>query len=148
YVLFQKMRSSIFAGSTYAHDALGTRPSFDKTTAKMLKDFHDAWYAPNNAILVIVGDIEPQKTLATVKSLFGPIPAKKLPAKPKLTLKPAAKSSFSLDTDSPVGAQVIAMRMPGLDSPDFPALEILSDVLSSERFALYGLVPAGKAVDA
>ena len=40
------------------------------------------------------------------------------------------------------------MRVPGLDSPDFPALEVLSDVLSSHRFELYGLVPQGKALDA
>jgi zinc protease len=43
---------------------------------------------------------------------------------------------------------MIAMRVPGLDSPDFPALEVLSDVLSSHRFDLYGLVPQGKALDA
>ena len=43
---------------------------------------------------------------------------------------------------------MIAMRMPGLDSQDFPALEVLADVLSSHRFDLYGLVPAGKAIEA
>ena len=43
---------------------------------------------------------------------------------------------------------MIAMRVPGLDSADFPALEVLSDVLSSRRFDLYGLVPQGKALDA
>ena len=40
------------------------------------------------------------------------------------------------------------MRVPGLDSPDFPALEVLSDVLGSERGALYALVPQGKALSA
>ena len=43
---------------------------------------------------------------------------------------------------------MIAVRTPGLDSPDFPALEVLADVLSSKRFDLYGLVPQGKALDA
>src|ERR1700724_3638674 len=60
YVLYAKLRAEVFAGTPYAHDALGTRPSFDKTTAAMLKSFHDAWYAPNNAILVIAGNVEPQ----------------------------------------------------------------------------------------
>ncbi len=64
YVLFQKLRARMFAGTPYAHDALGTRPSFQKTTAKMLKDFHDTWYAPNNAILVIAGDVDPPATLS------------------------------------------------------------------------------------
>ena len=68
YVLYQRLRAELFAGTPYEHDALGTRPSFDKTSAAMLKDFHDKWYAPNNAILVIVGDLDPKATLAKVKT--------------------------------------------------------------------------------
>jgi zinc protease len=43
---------------------------------------------------------------------------------------------------------MLALRTPGPTSPDFPALEVLSDVLSSHRFDLYSLVPQGKAIDA
>src|SRR6185312_3871924 len=60
YVLYEKMRAEMFAGTPYAHDALGTRPSFNATTAGMLQQFHDRWYAPNNAILVIAGDVDPK----------------------------------------------------------------------------------------
>src|SRR5580658_553063 len=67
YVLSTMLREAIFAGSVYAHDGLGTRPSFEKTTAAMLKEFHDSWYAPNNAILVVVGNVDPIATLAKVK---------------------------------------------------------------------------------
>ncbi len=148
YVLYAKLRALAFAGTPYAHDALGTRPSFDKTTAQMLERFHDTWYAPNNAILVIVGDVDPQTTLRKVKQLFGGIPRKILPARPAVALEPLHSASFSVTTDQPTGTQMIAMRVPGLDSADFPALEVLADVLSSRRFALYGLVPQGKALDA
>jgi zinc protease len=148
YVLYSKVRAAVFAGTPYEHDALGTRPSFEKTTAPMLKSFHDTWYAPNNAILLVVGDVDPQATLAEVKQLFGAIKPKKLPARPNVVLRPVRPASFSVDTDRPNGTQMIAMRTPGLDSADFPALEVLSDVLSSHRFDLYGLVPQGKAIDA
>ena len=148
YVLYAKIRSIMFGGSVYAHDALGTRASFDKTTASMLKGFHDAWYAPNNAVLIIVGDVELEPTLRQVRELFGAIKSKRLPARPPLRLQPVHAQSFSVATDRPLGTQMIALRMPGLDSPDFPALEVLSDVLSSHRFDLYGLVPQGKAIDA
>ena len=36
----------------------------------MLKQFYDTWYAPNNAVLVIVGDVDPPRVLARVKELF------------------------------------------------------------------------------
>ncbi|MGH8149107.1 MAG: M16 family metallopeptidase [Steroidobacteraceae bacterium] len=148
YVLYKKLRATAFAGTPYAHDALGTRPSFDRTTAAMLKRFHEAWYAPNNAILIIVGDVDARSTLAEVRQLFGSIPRKTLPARPKIELQPMRASSFTVPTDQPTGTEMIAMRMPGLNSPDFPALEVLADVLSSQRFALYGLVPQGKALGA
>ncbi|MBV8803973.1 MAG: insulinase family protein, partial [Sinobacteraceae bacterium] len=67
YILYSKVRAAMFAGTPYAQDALGTRPSFDKTTAAMLKKFHDTWYAPNNAILVVVGDVDPRATLTEIK---------------------------------------------------------------------------------
>ena len=93
----------MFAGTPYAHDALGTRPSFEKTTAAVLKNFHDTWYAPNNAILVIAGNVDPDATLSEVKQLFGDIPAKKLPAKPQVHLRTVQPASFTVDTDQPSG---------------------------------------------
>lgn len=147
YILYTKLRAAMFAGTPYEHDALGTRPSFDLTTADMLKDFHTAWYAPNNAILIVVGDVEPKAVLASVRKLFGGIKAKKLPPRPVLSFTPVAPSSFSVDTDRPTAAQIVAMRMPGFSDPDFPALEVLADVLASRRFALYDMVPQGKAIE-
>jgi zinc protease len=148
YVLYSKLRARLFTGTPYAHDALGTRPSFDKTTAAMLKSFHETWYAPNNAILVIAGDVEPQAAIAEVRSLFGDIRPKKLPARPAVRPRPVAPGSFTVDTDRPSGTLMIALRTPGPKSQDFAALEVLADVLSNRRFDLYGLVPEGKAVAA
>jgi zinc protease len=146
YQMYERLRADLFAGTPYAHDALGTRPSFDATTAEMLRQFHDTWYAPNNAILVIVGDVDPQATLAKVQKLFGAISSKPIPARPKIALQPVQPSSFTIPTDQPDTTQYIAIRMPGLDSPDFPALELLADILNSHRFALYDLVTEGKAL--
>jgi zinc protease len=148
YVLYEKLRALAFAGTPYEHDALGTRPSFEATTAAMLKHFHDAWYAPNNAILIIVGNVQPRAALAQVKTLFGGIPARKLPQRPVVRPAPLTAAAFTLDTDRPNGSATLALRTPGLDSPDFPALEVLADVLSSHRFELYGLVPEGRALAA
>ncbi|HUI44442.1 MAG TPA: pitrilysin family protein [Nitrospirota bacterium] len=146
YLLSMQLLTELFAGTPYAHDALGTRPSFQKTTAFRLKQFHDTWYAPNNAVLVIVGDVDPQKTLAKVKELFEPIPKRSLPARPTINLQPLKAGSIAFETDLPYGLAVVAYRLPGSDSPDFAAGTILADVLDSKRGNLYALVPEGKAL--
>ena len=71
YLLYTKLLAALFEGTPYAHDALGTKASFDRTTGAMLKKFADTWYAPNNAILVVVGDVQPDAALARIKTYFG-----------------------------------------------------------------------------
>ncbi len=146
YVFYQQLLAAMFKGTPYAHDALGTRPSFDKTSAKMLKAFHTNWYAPNNAILVVVGDVDPQATLKSIKALFGSIPKKELPARPAIKLQPVTPRTLQLTTDQPYGMTLVSYRMPGYTSPDFAAASILSDVLGSRRGTLNALVPEGKAL--
>jgi zinc protease len=145
-VFYTKLLSATFRGTPYEHDSLGTRPSFDATTGAMLKKFHDTWYAPNNAILVITGDVDPAATIAMVKDLFGPIPAKTLPARHKVELEPVQAQTLHLGTDLPNGLAVAAFRWPGSNSPDFAAAQVLADVLGSDRSSLHELVPRGQAL--
>ena len=146
YVFYTKLLAAMFKGTPYAHDALGTRPSFNKTTGAMLHQFYDSWYAPNNAIFVIVGNVDPQATLKEVEKLFGSIPSKKIAAHPAINLEPVKPETLNLTTDLPYGLAIVSFRMPGSDSPDYAAAQVLSDVLSSQRWNLYGLVPQGKAM--
>jgi zinc protease len=146
YKFISHLNEDLFAGTPYAHDALGTKPSFDATTGAMLKKFYTDWYAPNNAILVITGDLDAAATLAKVKQLYGSIKRKTLPQHPDIKLQPVAADSFTLDSNLPYELVFLAFRMPGTDSPDFAAVRILSDVAGSQRADLYGLVPAGKAL--
>jgi zinc protease len=148
YILSTRLLGKLFEGSPYEHDALGTVASFDKTTGAMLKRFYNNWYAPNNAILVIVGNVEPKQTLGMVKRLFGSIPGKKLPDRTPIDLSPLKPAEMELDSDLSYGLAVVAFRFPGLKSPDFAAGTVLSDVLSSQRASLYALVPEGKALSA
>ena len=70
YKFITRLNEDMFSGTVYSHDALGTKESFDATTGDMLKEFYKRWYAPNNAILVIAGDVEPAAVLAKVKELL------------------------------------------------------------------------------
>jgi zinc protease len=146
YVFYEQLLAAVFKGTPYEHSPLGTRPSFDKTTGAALRKFHNTWYAPNNAVLVIVGNVEPQNVLAQVKNVFGAIPSKPLPARPEYNFGTVTPDMLKLDTDLPYGMTAITFRFPGAENPDFAAAQILSDVLSSQRGKLYGLVPDGKAL--
>jgi len=148
YKFVSRLNEDMFAGTPYAHDPLGTKESFDKTTGAMLKDFYTKWYAPHNGILVVVGDVDAAQTLAKIKQLYGDIPDHPVPERPKVDLKPVKSESFTLDSNLPYVLAFISYRMPGTSSPDYAAAQILSDVLASQRGDLYAMVPAGKALAA
>ncbi len=146
YVFYTKLLAALFQGTPYAYTPLGTVESFDKTTAAMLQKFHGTWYVPNNAILVIVGNVQPAEVLDRVRKLFGPVPARQIPEKSAIRLEPVKPEILNQKTDQPFGSVVVAFRMPGYDSNDYAASVVLSDVLSSQRGNLYALVPQGKAL--
>lgn len=148
YMFYSRLLSVIFAGTPYAHDALGTRQSFQKTTGKMLRDFHKKWYVPNNAILMVVGDVDPDATLASIKRLFEPIPRRPVPARPKIQLQPMKSSTIEVDSDLPYGTAAVVYRLPGYDDPDFAAGVVLADALDSQRGNLYALAAEGRAIAA
>jgi zinc protease len=148
YKFITRASQDLFAGTPYSHDPLGTKESFEATTGEMLRNFYKTWYTPNNAILVIAGDVEPNAVLAKVKEYYGKIERKKLPPRPPVNLGPVKSESFTLDSNLPYLLAFIAYRMPGTDSTDFAPVHILADVLASQRGNLYELVPQGKALEA
>ena len=146
YKFITRLNADMFAGTPYALDALGTKASFDATTGPMLHQFYRTWYAPNNAVLIITGDIDPQAVLAKVKAIYGTIPRHSVPPHPAIHLQPLKPETFTLPSDLPYQLVFIAFRMPGTDSADFAATEVLNDVLASHRAKLYDLVVQGKAL--
>jgi zinc protease len=148
YVLEAQARERIFAGTAYADTGLGTKESFDRTTAQMLKSFRDAWYAPNNALLVLAGDVDPQAVLAKVRERFGPIPRRPVPQRAELSFQEVSPESFTSTTDQPYGFVAYTFRTPGYRSADAPAVQILAQVLNSPRGAISSLAFQGKALDA
>lgn len=147
YVVLAQMQAALFEGTPYENDALGTRPSFDATTAAELRKFYETWYRPNNAILVIAGDVDPARALDQVRTAFAAIPSRPVPAHAPITLRPVQPKTITLPTDLPVGIAALTYRMPGLAQPDFAAADILGDILASQRGPLYALVTAGRSLE-
>ncbi len=146
FKFYTELVAHLFAGTPYAHTPLGTRPSFNATTSAMLKRFYDTWYAPNNAILVIAGDIDPAATLAQVKRLFGSIPRHALPPRPAYHFRPVSAKTLRLPTDSPYGSVYIVYRMPGTRSRQYATALVLADALASKRAPLFGMGMDGTAL--
>jgi zinc protease len=146
YRLFEKMQRRMLGGTPYAKNGLGTVDSFaHQVNAKNLRAFYDAWYHPNNAVFVIVGDVDGPSTVAKVKDLFGDLPAAKLPARPEVQLQPMKAALYRDTSDQPYTAALLGYRMPGFDSKDNAAAQILADVLNSQRGDLFALAASGKA---
>jgi zinc protease len=107
YKLIVRLNHELFAGTPYEEDALGTKESFDKTTGQMLKEFYTKWYAPNNAILVITGDVDPQAVLEKVKQYYGSIPRRGAPARPP---PGCCRSTACTYPETPGGPQLPEIR--------------------------------------
>ena len=144
------VQAALFADTPYSHDALGTRASFDLTDAALLRRFYDDWYAPNNAILVISGNVDAPAVLTMVRDAFEAIPSRPVPPHAVIpTLSPTGSiAPVDIPTNLPFVAAGYAFRMPGLRAADFATADVLSDVMASRRGALFGLVPAGRALSA
>lgn len=146
YKFLSQMTAHMFADTPYARMGLGTRDSFDKTKAADLKKFHDTWYAPNNAILVIAGDVDADATLDKVKSLFGDIARQDLPEKPDFNFKSMASKTIKLPTDFSVGLVAKVWRMPGLRDDDYATARVLANAMGSKRGDLFEMGLTGKAL--
>ncbi len=145
--LLDKVLGSVMAGTPYANFGLGTVESFKKIQASDLRTFYDKWYHPNNAVYVIAGNVDPKTTIAKVRALFEKIPSRPRPARKPVTLGPLhAATLVDRESTLPVALEFVGFRVPGYDSPDYAASQVLEDVFNSPRGALYELQASGKAL--
>ncbi|MFC5909097.1 M16 family metallopeptidase [Streptacidiphilus monticola] len=73
---FEKLTAMAYPdGHPYHHTPIGSMADLDAATLEDARDFFRTYYAPNNAVLAVVGDIDPEQTLAWIEKYFGSIPA-------------------------------------------------------------------------
>lgn len=144
---FRDAQARAFAGTPYAHDGVGTRAAFDRLTGPQIKAFYDKWYAPNNAVLIIAGDVDPGATLAQVRRRFEPIPRKRIPAHAPAIFKPLNRTIMRRTTSLIYPLAAIGFRLPGVNSPDFVTSYVLQGILDAERGPLRQLAADGEALD-
>src|SRR5271169_6214664 len=69
----------------YKHSTIGSMADLDAATLDELKDFFRVYYAPNNAVLALVGDFKTDEAMAKITKYFGDIPSQPAPARPDMT---------------------------------------------------------------
>ena len=106
----------------------------EKATLSDVKDFFFKHYAPNNATLVVAGDIKPNTAFHLAEKWFGRIPHRDVPQK-DLPAEPVQTSKRFLEVESKVPANALyaAFHMDSRMGPDYHATDLVSDILSNGK---------------
>jgi zinc protease len=100
----EQMRAALFQNHPYGRPIIGWRHEIEQLTGEIATDFYRAHYAPNNAILVVAGDVKADEVLALAQQYYGPIPAvADLPARTRPTEPPQLAERRLLMRDGRVG---------------------------------------------
>ncbi|MBX7104813.1 MAG: insulinase family protein [Gemmataceae bacterium] len=122
------------ADAPYGHPIIGERPHVRGATAEVIKGYYDRWYHPNNAVMVVCGGFDPERTMKLIREKFEPIPAGKLPerksAAPVSRTAPV-RHEFASKFDSP--RLVIGYNTVPAQHEDSAPLTVLSAVLSGGK---------------
>jgi predicted Zn-dependent peptidase len=117
----------------YKHSTIGSMADLDAASVDDLKEFFRIYYAPNNAVLTLVGDLDPQETLEKVKRYFAAIPSQ--PAPPKVDLAEpehyGERREVVYDPLARLPQVLISYHIPPGDTAENFAVQVLADVLSS-----------------
>jgi len=124
--------------------ALGEREDVVKSTAADLRRYYDTYYAPNNATLVITGDVNAETAFSAAQRIFGDVPSKPLPASELQTPVYASGKSVAVTADFPYQVVDLAYPAPGSQDPGFAPLQIVDAIIANQRSAFYdALVVSG-----
>jgi zinc protease len=132
-----------------SHDGYGSFKDLDAANISDVKSFFETYYAPNNAVIGIAGDVEPQEVFAKVEKYFGALPSRPQPKRPDFSEPANTAERWVNQTDAlaQVPGIAVGFKIPGRASPDYAPAAVLGEVLAggnASRFYL-GLVK-GKGV--
>jgi zinc protease len=130
----------VYRAHPYARPVIGFMNDLENMTVEDAREWYHNWYAPNNATLVVVGDVSAQEVYALAKKHFGHLKAKVLPAR-KPQVEPAQIGERRVVVKAPAKLPYLLMgyHVPALANPETDwepyALEVLAGVLSGNPAA-------------
>ena len=129
------VRSLVYKEHPYQWPTIGKEPAhIENATLDEVKDFFFRFYAPNNAILAVTGNISFEDTVALAEKWFGPIPRRdvkprNLPVEPQQT----EERRLTVERNVPVDALHLVFHKCDRLHPDYYVFDMLSDLLSAGR---------------
>lgn len=139
-------RAVAYQTSPYRQPVIGWEADIQQMTAADLRAWYERWYGPNNAIVVVVGDVDPQAVLALARKHFGAIPARAIEpprARPEVPQRGTKRIAFSSDK-ARVPYLVMGFKAPvllqavngdGVEDWEIYALEVLAETLDGDDSA-------------
>jgi zinc protease len=139
YQLFEwiDLWQNAFTNWNNSHNGYGDLVDVNAATIADVRNFFKTYYAPNNAVLTVVGDVDVAEVKRMVAKHFSNIPAQPAPPKPDLTEPPQTKEKKVVQTDKLANLPALAMgyHIPAQNSPDFPAMALLAQILQGDDSA-------------
>jgi zinc protease len=128
---FLRMNELIFKNPANAHSTIGSMEDLDAATIDDIKEFFRIYYAPNNAVLTVVGDFDNDEARALAEKYFGDIPAQPVPPPVDVTEPEAVaiREETFHDPLAPAPAFVLGWKIPERRTPDFYALSLAGTLL-------------------
>ncbi len=131
--LFERLVAMAYPGDhPYHHIAIGSMADLDAASLEDAQAFFRTYYAPNNAVLAVVGDIDPERTLGWIEKYFGSIPAhdgKPTPRDGSVTGPLDTDARQVVTEDVPSRALTVAYRLPQGGTGEADAADVALTVL-------------------
>jgi zinc protease len=129
--LAEALFAQVFAVHPYHWPVIGWFPDLNAMTLEDLQRHYDTYYSPNNATLVVVGDIKADKILPTIKRIFEPLPKGPTPSQP-IAVEPEQRGErrFMVKRDAQVPFVMAGYRVPNYTNEDAYPLTVLESILS------------------
>ena len=139
-LVYEQLNAAAFKAHPYRNPVIGWMSDLERMTADDARTFYQRWYAPNNATLVVVGDVTADEAFKLARQHFGPLPRKTLPQR-RITEEPPQLGPQDLTVRAPAELPYVLMafKAPVLREPEKDwepyALEVLANVLDGNDAA-------------
>lgn len=138
YNLLSRVRAAAYPGEPVGRTPIGLKSDVQRATAADIAKYYHEWYAPNNATLVISGDVDHDVVFAKAKRYFGAIPSKTLPKRNETSPTPSNKTT-EVESNLPFPFEMVdlAYAVPGDTEPGEPAISTLVSLINNQLSPFY-----------